>query len=162
MLGEGKAQNNLPLAASGAAFIIIGSILDGKDSQFPEHMEALNPIPRDAELAQELGVSFDEITDYNSHLNEVRSVALELAQDLHTLISQIRSAGVTHKAQLSANADLKAFGAKYGFETLSALEEAFQAPALSRDTLERFAHQTGLSVSQTKILLRSGFGLRSA
>src|SRR5689334_9155785 len=57
------------LIGPGVGLMLVGIVLDEKN---PGHVDMLNNLPRDKDLAKEIGVSVDDLSDYNDHLNQIR------------------------------------------------------------------------------------------
>ena len=158
MVGVGTHDQNAPLLGTGAGLMLAGGILDQEN---PGQMDALNPISRDKAIAQELGVTLDDITDYNDNLNPIRQVALDLSKDIQSQLKRSEFKGIPNLEQLSNDSQIDTLARKYGFNSGREFVETFKAEKLSQQALDRFAQATQLSAIQAKILLRYGFAVNS-
>jgi hypothetical protein len=159
MTGVGVYQKSSPLLAAGVGFMIAGSILDTGN---PGHLEAFNPIPRDKALARELGVTLDDLTDYNENLNSIYEVAQSMTTDLRDLFQRPELKVVLNPEFLAKDTQIELLARKYGFSGAQELIAAFRKEQLSHETLERFSQATQLSPIQAKILLHYGFAVKSS
>jgi hypothetical protein len=158
MIGMGAYKRSTPLIGTGTALLIVGGILDEEN---PGQMDALNPISRDQGIARELGVTLDDITDYNNNLNQIREVLFTLSQDLHSQLKRPEFRGLAKFDELAKDLQIDSLARKYGFSSGQELIETFKTDRLSSQALERFSQATQLSIAQAKILLKYGFAVNS-
>ncbi len=134
-----------------------GVLLGSKD---PGHAVALNQIPLDESIAQKAGVSVEDIEDYNNNLNQIRTVALELQQDIRSQLARSELKHYTRMDQLAQDVQVDSLAKKYGFGSGQEFLETMTSQHLSNEKVQSFSEATHLEAAQVKILLHYGFGVK--
>jgi hypothetical protein len=129
------------------------------DEKNPGRMDAMNPLPKDDEFASKIGVSVDDISDYNDNLNQVQKVAGELSQDIRSQVNRVKQ--FNHMDQITSDAEINQVARKYGFENATTFVDALKGDHLQTQYVESFAKNVNLPTVQAKILLSYGFGIKT-
>jgi len=113
--------------------------------------------------AREIGVTEDQLRDYNDNLkSEVIVAANTLLQDVKGPLSRIVTAAKNfHKpVDLEHDPEIRALATKYGFANVKELKDTMFMSALPRARLQSLSQKLNLSESDAQILLFTAFGVR--
>src|SRR6476660_7671967 len=64
----GAVVSDPALLGTGVGLMVLGGILDTEN---PGHVDAVNPLPHEAKIADMVGVTVDDIENYNDNLNQI-------------------------------------------------------------------------------------------
>jgi len=156
--GHYHRSTDIELVGNGIGLMLLGAVLDEKN---PGHVDVLNPIPRDKEIADSAGVSVDDLSHYNNNLNQVRKVALELKNDIRSQLARPELKDVSSLAELAQDQQVNALVNKYGFESAEEFLKPTSTYKLPLKNLEAFAEATHLTPMMAKIMLYHGFAIRT-
>jgi hypothetical protein len=132
--------------AGGVGGMLFGAVLDAPN---PSHQESLNPISRDQEIATKLGVDLDDISDYNDNLNQVRTVAIELSNDIRSQLKRTDLGSVSSLKDLGNDVRIDQLARKYGFESGLHFVKSFKDEKISVENLRNSLKQP-VSVQPTQ------------
>jgi hypothetical protein len=155
--GSSHRSDSKQLLGSGLALGLVGFILGTDD---PGHSDALNPLPHDETVAKTAGVTVDDIEDYNRNLLNVREVGLQLAKELRTQVHRIDLKSISALKDIINDSEINQLARNYGFENTQEFIGTFKMTRFPKEKIEAFADATHLSVPQSKLLLRYGFGIQ--
>jgi len=146
------------LASFGASLFLTGVILDEEN---PGRVDHLNMIPLSKKVASEMGVSVNDIKNYNSNLRgAVRDASNQLVGDLKGPVSRIqKSLKSFGKYDLAKDDQVVALAHDYGFADVAELVKVASGRKLPSDKLSGFANRLRLSEQDTRILLYTGLGI---
>lgn len=159
--GVGLGTGDIRTVNSGASLIGLGIILGNQD---PGRNNALNTIPRS--LSKTIGVTERDITTYNDHISrDVRAVFTGITQDIGPIVKKVMERGRAGYDLAKDEAALNV-AKKYGFDSIedmvTSLSSAYKGTPLPVEKLNSFAGNTGLSTTDARILLYTGYGISVA
>ena len=132
----------------GHFFENIGFFLDQKN---PGRVETMNALPVAKETASKLGVTMDDIAQYNDELNGVHKLNATIENTI-----KLTSEGKLSKEALDHSAS------ELGFKNGAELKKVLAKNALGQAEIAKIANASGISNSTVSIFLQSRFGVKVA